>query len=95
MTPTRYGVRRPCLHKIIDIPCHECLLEAEREKVRELEAKLVVRELTADLILKAILPKWKDPYTYNGDSRSDTEYRHGWNDCRAAVLAALAKEGMS
>lgn len=77
--------------------CQRCGDYAENleDRISELEAKLVVRELTTDLILEAILPKWKDPYTNNGDSRSDTDYRHGWNDCRAAVLAALAKEGMS
>jgi hypothetical protein len=65
-----------------------------RKRIEKLEAKLVVRELTTDLILEAILPVWKDPYTNNGDSRADTNYRHGWNDCRAAVLAALTKHGM-
>jgi hypothetical protein len=37
---------------------------------------------------KPAIPPWRDPYTNNGDSRSDTDFRHGWNACRDAMLAA-------
>ena len=54
-------------------------LAAAEDTILELEAKLAAAE--------AAVPVWKDPYTNNGDSTSVTDYRHGWNACRDAMLA--------
>ena len=50
------------------------------EEYTALEAKLAAAE--------AAIPVWLDPYTNNGDRRPDTDYRHGWNDCRDVMLYA-------
>ena len=65
--------------------------KVQREQSLVLERAAQVAELEKAELAKLTVPHWKDPYTNNGDRRHDTDYRHGWNDCRDAMLAGYSR----